>query len=84
MSFRTIDVGDYAPNLVFADQDGAPASLVEIPHAGAFTAVARLVAAVQIPAAEIAALWQSLQPGFPMRLASARPRSVWCKVAAPP
>lgn len=40
MSFRAIGVGDYAPNSVFADQNGQPVSLVEIPYAGTFTAIA--------------------------------------------
>jgi hypothetical protein len=40
MSFRAIGVGDYAPNSIFADQNGQPVSLVETPYAGAFTAIA--------------------------------------------
>lgn len=42
MNFRAIGVGDFAPNSVFADQNGQPVSLVEIPYAGTFTAVAVL------------------------------------------
>ena len=95
MNFRAIGVGDFAPNSVFADQDGQPVSLVEIPYAGAFTAVAvlrdtgnpnaaaflgalkaqaaqfeaagtLLVAVLAMPAAELASLGNSLQPGFAM------------------
>ncbi|MBT4116887.1 MAG: redoxin domain-containing protein [Rhodospirillaceae bacterium] len=95
MNFRAIGVGDFAPNSVFADQDGQPVSLVEIPYAGAFTAVAvlrdtgnpnaaaflgalkaqaaqfeaagtLLVAVLAMPAAKLASLGNSLQPGFAM------------------
>jgi len=95
MGFRAIGVGDYAPNSIFADHTGNPMSLVEIPYAGAFTALAvlrganhpsaaaflgalktaapefeaagaRLIAAAQMPAAELAAFWKTLKPGFPM------------------
>jgi len=100
MDFRAIGVGDYAPNSVFQDQNREPVSLVEIPYAGAFTAVAvlgdagnangaaflgalkaqafqfeaagaMLVAAVAMPAPELATFGNSLLPGFAL-LADAR------------